>query len=163
MKLSNEIIMFSYFFWYFQYLKIYCSHCRLGAASLMDSHIDSTSEKRKSANICQNMIYQIPPRLKRNLYKIRNAWFGICSDWSQNHQTAIGSYLDIWDGLSFMNSNAFLPYFIFYTPIPLAIYKIAQRLYNDSIWNNFLDQLVYTTHANRSPSLTFLLLPYHWL
>ena len=96
MKLINEIIMFSYIFWYFQYLKIYCSHCRLGAASLMDSHIDSTSEKRKSANICQNMIYQIPPRLKRNLYKIRNAWFGICSDWSQNHQIATLIYGMAW-------------------------------------------------------------------
>ena len=77
MKSINEIIMFSYIFWYFQYLKIYCSHCRLGAASLIDSHIDSTSEKRKSANICQNMIYQIPPRLFHLKKKIIIAKLGM--------------------------------------------------------------------------------------
>ena len=161
--------MFSYIFWYFQYLKIYCSHCRLGAASLMDSHIDSTSEKRKSANICQNMIYQIPPRLFHLKKKIIIAKLGMHDLASVQIEVKITRQLSgdgtLIYGMTWVSWIAMLSplFYIFYTPIPLAIYKIAQRLYNDSISNKFLEQMVYTTHANRLTSLTFLSLTYHWL
>ena len=45
-------------------VKIYCSYCPLGAASLMDSHIESISEKKESANIGKNLICQIPPKTR---------------------------------------------------------------------------------------------------
>ena len=100
-------------------VKIYCSHCPLGAASLMHSHIDFISEKRESANVGKNMIYQIPQKYR--FWKHKNKYTYVVSDLKMlTSDTAASSILIledctliyVWDGLSFMNSNAFPPNFI---------------------------------------------------